>query len=374
MVERDIQNILENRFFDSKVIIVTGPRQVGKTTLLRQIAEKQKKEPLFLNCDDPEVRQMLTGINSKTIQSLFGNQKMIMIDEAQRVSNIGLILKLMVDNLKDVQIIVTGSSSFDLSNKMNEPLTGRKYTYCLYPFSVRELVKDTNMMSQIQMLEQRLLFGSYPDVVNNPGREREILLNIAESYLFKDILSASGLRKPAVLEKLVIALALQVGSEVSYSELANTVGVNMETVERYIDLLEKCFVVFRLSAFSRNLRSEIKKSRKIYFYDNGIRNAMLSNFQPLSLRQDVGALWENFIISERIKRNQYDNNYAKIYFWRTFQQQEIDYIEDKDGTLSAFEIKWNEKKRSRLPMSFAATYPQHTFNVINRENYMDFVG
>ncbi|GAB6395500.1 MAG: ATPase [Bacteroidales bacterium] len=374
MIVRQIQGIIGKQFFEGKAIIITGPRQVGKTTLLHQIAASKKLPLLWLNCDEPEVRQLLQDVNTKKLQTLIGTNKLLMIDEAQRVKNIGLTLKLIVDNFPDVQLLVTGSSSLDLANEINEPLTGRKYTYHLYPFAIAELINHSNWLAEKQLLETRLIYGSYPDIVNHPGKEKELLLNIAESYLFKDILALAEIRKPSQLEKLLTALALQVGSEVSYKELSQTVQSNVETVERYIDLLEQCFVVFRRGALNRNLRNEIKKSKKIYFYDNGIRNAILQNFAPLSLRQDVGQLWENYFIVERLKSNHYARNFVKSYFWRTFQQQEIDLVEESDGEFSIFELKWNENRKVRFADSFLRNYPVREQQIVSRENYTDYLG
>ena len=373
MLARELKNTIEQKFFSGKAIILTGPRQVGKTTLFYQIAEEKAMPFLFLNCDEPEVRNSLSDTNTQKLKTLIGNYRLVMIDEAQRVKNIGLTLKLIVDNFSDVQLLVSGSSSLDLANEINEPLTGRKFTYNLFPFSVAELVKNTNYITERKSLENRLIYGAYPDVINRPGGEKEVLLNITESYLFKDILSLAEIRKPAQLENLVMALALQLGSEVSYNELAKTIGANIETVERYVDLLEKCFVVFRRNAFSRNMRNEIKKSKKIYFYDNGIRNAVIQNFSPLNLRQDTGALWENYFIVERIKFNHYRNYYNKSYFWRTFQQQEIDLIEEADGEISVFEMKYNEKKKPKFPAAFLNSYTVKQQNIVNRENYFEFL-
>ena len=373
MIQREIQTVIEQKLFKKKAIVLTGPRQVGKTTLLKQIAHRAETPALVLNCDEPEVRSLLVDANVQKLQSIIGQYKLLMIDEAQRVKNIGLSLKLIIDTFSDVQLIVTGSSSLDLANEISEPLTGRKFEYHLYPFSAKELVLAQNMLEEQQALEKRLIYGSYPDVINFPGGEKECLLNLSGSYLYKDILTLGGVRKPAQLENLLVALALQVGCEVSYHELAQTIHADSNTVERYIHLLEQCFIIFRLSAFSRNLRNEIKKGKKIYFYDNGVRNAILQNFSPLNLRQDVGALWENYFISERLKANHYRRHFTKSFFWRTFQQQEIDLIEDSDGLLTAFEIKWNRRKQSEVPQSFAQAYPSHRFHVVNRESYLGFL-
>lgn len=373
MVLRDIQKKIEADLFKRKVIILMGARQVGKTTLIHQIAENQGLPTLFLNCDEPEPRNLLTDTNVLRLRQLIGQAKLVLIDEAQRVKNIGLTLKLIVDNIQDVQVIVTGSSSFEIANEINEPLTGRKYEYNLYPFCTNELVSNTNYLSEKQLLEQRLIYGCYPDVVNNPAEAKVTLLNITNSYLYKDLLAYNDIRKSSQLEKLVEALALQIGNEVSYSELGQIIQSNNHTVERYIDLLEQSFVIFRLRAFSGNVRNEIKKSRKIYFYDNGIRNAIIQNFNNLKIRQDIGALWENFFVSERFKYNHYNQNYAKSFFWRSFQQQEIDLIEVENGEITAYEMKWNKNKKSKIPVTFSNAYSIKNNYTVNSDNYTDFL-
>ncbi len=372
MIVRELQKIIESKMFQGKAIVVIGARQVGKSTLFRQITEARGEKTLVLNCDETEVRNMLAAANASQLQLLIADNKIVVIDEAQRVSEVGMVLKRITDNFSDVQLLVTGSSSFELQNKLNEPLTGRKFEYHLYPVSTAELLSTNGLVSVAQQLENRLIYGSYPDILNHSSEAKELLMNIAGSYLYKDILALDSIRKPILLEKLLVALALQVGSEVSYNELGQTIGTDNKTVEKYIDLLEKCYVVFRLNALSRKLRNELKKGKKVYFYDNGIRNAVLQNFAPLNLRQDVGALWENFFISERIKYNQYKLTYAKPYFWRTTQQQEIDYIEEVDGQFTAFEMKWNTKrKNTSLPEVFLRTYPIAGLAVVTPDNYIE---
>ena len=373
LIKRDLQEIIEGNLFKRKAIILLGARQVGKTTLCKQVADKLGLPTLFLNCDEPEPRSLLTDTNLLRLKQLIGSSKLIIIDEAQRVKNIGLTLKIIIDNIAEVQVIVTGSSSLDVANEINEPLTGRKYEYNVFPFSTSELVQNSSFLSERQLLEQRLIYGQYPEVVNNPAEARETLINNLNSYLYKDLLAINDVRKSSQLEKLVEALALQIGSEVSYNELAQLLHTNPHTIERYIDLLEQSFVLFRLQAYSGNVRNEIKKGRKIYFCDTGIRNAIIGNFNSLNLRQDVGALWENFFIAERIKYHHYRRNFVKSYFWRSFQQQEIDFIEVESADITTFEMKWNKNKRGSLPATFANAYTVKSSYTVTPENYTDFL-
>lgn len=374
MISRLLQKTIESRLFAGKAIIVIGARQVGKSTLFKLILEKQDYKALQLNCDEPEVRDMLSNINTAELRLLIADNRIVVIDEAQRVENIGMTLKLITDNFPEVQLLVTGSSSFELQDKLNEPLTGRKYEYHLYPISTAELMASNGLLGVKQTLEQRLVYGSYPDILNHADDAKELLMNLAGSYLYKDLLTLESVRRPVLLGKLLTALALQVCSEVSYNELAQTVGTDNKTIEKYIDLLEKCYIVFRLNGFNRNLRTELKKSKKVYFFDNGIRNAILQNFAPLSLRQDAGALWENFIISERIKRNHYLGRYVNSYFWRTTQQQEIDYVEECDGQFSIFEMKWNPRRaNTQFPSSFLTAYDVKEKAVVTPENWIEWV-
>ena len=375
-IERDLKAVLDSKIGKGKVLLLIGPRQVGKTTLLKNILTSisSEKKVQFWNCDESDVRQFLSEANSAKLKSFVGNSDFIVIDEAQRVKDIGLTIKLLHDSFPNVQLAVTGSSSLDLSNSINEPLTGRKFEYNLFPFSTNELVNHTSMLEEMRLLKNRLVYGFYPDVVNNPGEEKEILTNIVNSYLYKDVFEFQDIRKSSVIEKLVQALALQVGSEVSFNELGNLLGIDTVTVQRYVDLLEKAYVIFHIRSFSRNVRNELKKSIKIYFYDNGVRNSVISNFSPVELRSDIGALWENFLISERIKNNAYHNKHTKYYFWRTTQKQEIDFIEEVDQNLFAYEFKYNPKKvNSKCPVTFSNNYPNVPFDVITSENYMDFV-
>lgn len=366
--------------FGGKAIILTGTRQVGKSTLLRQIINRLETQGLTsdqvlaLDCDDPEMRSLLKDANLNDLGQMLAGKRLVVVDEAQRIQGIGLTLKMITDHFPEVQLLVTGSSSFLLQGQLNEPLTGRKFEYHLYPISTQEVYNHGGLLQVRQSLESRLVYGSYPDVVSHNEDARELLSNLSGSYLYQDLLSLEGVRKPAILEKLLVALALQLGDEVSYNELAQTVGTDSKTVEKYIDLLEKCYIIFHLSALSRNLRTELKKSKKFYFYDNGIRNALIRNYNPIALRNDMGALWENFFISERMKYNHYNRRYVNAYFWRTTQQQEIDYVEETDGQFSAFEMKWNPKKGSTaLPSTFTQAYPVATTAVITPDTYLEWL-
>jgi uncharacterized protein len=374
MIQRQLQEVIESRMFTGKAIILIGARQVGKSTLFKMIVDKLNKPTLQLNCDDPEVRELLSQTNMQELKLLIGDNQVVLIDEAQRVKDIGMILKRIVDNFPNVQLLATGSSAFDLQNKLNEPLTGRKFEYHLFPLSTAEILKSEGLLAVKQSFENRLIYGSYPDVYKSNGNAVELLHNLAESYLYKDLLALESIRKPALLNKLLISLALQVTSEVSYNELAQTIGTDNKTVEKYIDLLEKCYVIFRLNGFNRNLRTELKLSKKVYFYDNGIRNAILNNFAPISLRQDVGALWENFFISERLKANHYAGRYVNSYFWRTSKQQEIDYIEECNGEFTLFEMKWNPKRaNTKFPEIFETSYSVKDKAIITPESWMEWV-
>jgi predicted AAA+ superfamily ATPase len=373
MISRHLLQSLDKRRTDKKALIILGPRQSGKTTLTKQIQPRMQQPVLWWNGDEADVRSRLENATSTKLRSLIGKHKTLIIDEAQRIANIGIIIKLITDNLTGVKVIATGSSAFELANKINEPLTGRKWEFHLYPLSFGEMVEYHGQMEEMRMLDHRLVYGYYPEVVKQQGDEKELLNELASNYLYKDILTWENIQKPDKLEKLVQALSFQVGNEVSYHELGLMCGLNNETVEKYISLLEKAFIVFRLGSLSRNLRNEIKKSRKIYFYDNGIRNAVIHQFNPVNLRNDIGALWENFIISERMKYLEYQRIFANKYFWRTHAQQEIDYVEEKDGHLCAYEIKWRKKSTYKFPKSFIEAYPGGEYKIITPENFHEWL-
>lgn len=372
MIHRILQKELESAYGRRKVITILGPRQVGKSTLLSELATAGTRVRI-LNCDNEDDRRLLIDKTSTELKNLVEPHDFFLIDEAQRVKNIGLTLKKIGDLHLDTHVIVTGSSSFDLADEINEPATGRLIEYNLFPFSLPELAATTSQVEEGRMLETRMIYGLYPEVVTQPEYAKDTLMNLVNNYLYRDALAFQGLRKPDALIKLVKALALQIGREVSYNELALTVGIDKVTIENYIHLLEKCFIIFRLNSFSRNIRNEIRKGKKIYFVDNGVRNAVLSHFAPLELRNDVGMLWENLMVSERVKRNAYHRSYAQLYFWRTHDQKEIDLIEDKDERLTAFEFKWNERQKTRIPASFMQNYPNSEFVVINKDNFWPFL-
>jgi len=372
MIKRKLTAEIEKVFFKSKAIIVSGPRQVGKTTMLEHILQKYQDVLLTLDGDDITIQNLLNRPNTQQIKQIIGNNKIIFIDEAQRIPEIGLTSKIIIDKFKDVQLILSGSSSFDLYNKVNEPLTGRKWSFNLWPVLWEEWQNHVGYLKAEQDIENRMIFGLYPDVLNHEENPERVLAELTESYLYKDILMYEGLKKPTVIKKLIMALAYQVGSEVSLQELGQILGIDPKTVNVYIDILEKAFIVFRLTPLSSNLRNEIKAKNKVYFYDNGIRNAVIGQLQPLSIRQDIGILWENFMISERVKQLSTNNSIRNYYFWRTTQQQEVDYIEEFNGKYFAFEFKWNEKKKIKIPKTFSNNYKSVNTG-INRGNFREFV-
>ncbi len=373
MINRKIEkNIVEN-LFKGKVIIIYGAKQVGKTTLVKKIADDYKGQSSYFNCDLISVQDVLSIPEANRIKDFLGDHNIIILDEAQRIKNIGLTLKILIDTYPELQIIATGSSPFDLANEINEPLTGRKIVFNLFPLSVEEIMGDNGFLYIDSKLEKILRYGTYPDVFFSEDKEAASKLEeIASSYLFKDILSFDKIKKSSIIVKLLQLLALQVGSEVSYNELATKLGINRITVEKYIDILEQCFILFRINSFSRNLRNEISKAIKIYFYDLGVRNILIKNLNPLDIRNDAGFLWENFCILERMKRNKYNNIFANYYFWRTYNQKGINFIEERDGKLFAYEFKLN-KEHSKAPSIFLETYKNSQYQTINRENYYKFL-
>jgi hypothetical protein len=372
MITRNLQNVIENRLFKGKSILLFGTRQVGKSTLLQQIF-KNKAGVLWLTGDETFTQNLFQNLNISAMKAFFEGYSTVVIDEAQRIKNIGLGLKLIHDNLPQLQIVATGSSAFELANQVNEPLTGRKYECMLYPLSFGEMVNHHGLKEEVGLLKHRLVFGYYPEIVNKPSEAKEILKLLSDSFLFKDILMWERIKKPEKLIKLMQALALQVGNQVSFNELSRLLSLDVHTIEKYINLLEQTFVIFRLPSLARNRRNELKNSRKIYFYDNGMRNALIAQFEPVDLRNDVGALWENFVISERIKKNHYLQNYPNYWFWRTTEQAEIDFIEELDGKMLVFECKWNPNSKAKLSKAFSESYKDYTYQVIHQDNFWEFL-
>jgi len=373
MITRQLQHIIQANLFKNKAILIYGARQVGKTTLVHSLVKKYINQTLFLNGDDADVRDILTHVSSTKLKPVIGQHKIVVLDEAQRIPETGLVLKIIHDNFPGIQLIATGSSAFELANKIKEPLTGRKLEFNLFPVSFNEMVQFHGFLTEKRLVEHRMVYGSYPDIILNTGMENKLLRSLASSYLYKDLLMLEQIQKPVLLEKILKALALQIGNEVSYNELAKLAGSDRGTVEKYIDLLEKAFIIFRLHGLNKNVRNEIKKGKKIYFYDNGIRNAIIGNFLALNSRTDIGALWENFIISERLKYNHNKDADFKNYFWRTTQQQEIDYIEEIDSGLYAYEFKWNPTKKGFLSKTFSKAYPVKKFDTISPESIESFL-
>ena len=365
-------HFIQNKLNKGKAIILMGPRQVGKTTLVKELF-KGSDEMIWLNGDELDIQNLFENISSTRMRHIFGNKKYVVIDEAQRIKDVGLKLKLITDELSEIQLIVTGSSSFDLANKVNEPLTGRKWEYRMYPLSFAEMVGHHGLLEEKRLIPHRLIYGYYPDVVKSSGDEKEILKQLVDSYLYKDILMWEQIKKPEKLLKLLQAIAYQIGNQVSYSELGQITGLDTKTVEKYVVLLEQCFVLFRLGSFSRNLRNELKSSKKIYFYDNGIRNSIIADFSLAENRHDIGALWENYIISERQKKLEYDQLWRNNWFWRTTSQKEIDYIEEGDGQIYAFEFKWSATAKYKTPKQFSESYPDSKFSIITPDNMDEFL-
>ena len=365
------EKLIINDCFKGKAIILLGARQVGKSTLLRNLFKDQLKNMLWLDAENGDVISLFNNATSTRLKQLSNNYRIVIIDEAQKISTIGNVLKLFTDHIPEVQVIATGSSSFELKNKTNEPLTGRKWEHYLFPFSFKEMVDHTNLLEEKRSLHHRLVYGSYPEIVTATDNIERRLKLLTDSYLYKDVLMWSGIKKPEKIIDLLKALAYQVGHEVNYNELSNKLDLKNETVENYINILEQTFVIFKLPSYSTNQRKELRKGKKIYFFDCGLRNALINDFRPAETRQDIGQLFENYVVSELWKKNSYENNFGKFYFWRTADRQEIDVIIEKNNTLHTYEIKWNSEKRVRLSKTFSNVYPNNTFAVINPNNIED---
>lgn len=373
MIDRSLDSIIRTNCYKGKAIIIIGARQIGKSTLIKQIFG-QENDVLWLNGDDFDVRQMFDSVSSTRLKAIIGNNKVVIVDEAQRIENIGLKLKLITDQIPNVQLIATGSSSFDLNNKLSESLAGRKRVFKMFPISFVEMKDHTSLLEELRMIPHRMVYGYYPEVVCNPGSEREILNELTDSYLYKDCLAFDFVKKSDKIVNLAKALAMQIGNQISYSELGQIVGLDSKTTEKYINILEQCYIVFRLGSYAKNLRNELKSSKKIYFWDLGIRNAIIGNFKEIENRTDFGEMWENFAIVERLKMLNYKQSFSQPYYWRTKQQQEIDYIEELDGQLSTFEFKWNPNKANvKQPSSFLDAYPNSSFKVITPQNIEEFL-
>ena len=372
MVKRNLLEILKKDLHKNKALILLGARQVGKTTLLQDLS-KSWNNTLWLTGDELEMQRLFENPTITRLKAEFSGIKYLIIDEAQRLPNVGLGLKLITDHLQDIQLLVTGSSAFELSNRLNESLMGRTFEYQLFPLSFSEMADFHTLREEKRLLHYRLVYGYYPNVVMQPDDDKKILQNLVQNFLYKDMLLLEGVNKPDKIVKLLQALAFQIGNQVSYNEISKIVGLNVATVEKYITMLEQSFVIFRLGSFSRNLRNELSKSRKIYFYDNGIRNTLIDNLSSVEIRTDAGALWENFLIAERMKFLKNNERWNKRYFWRTKEQQEIDYIEEEDGKLRAFEFKWSTHTKAKITKTFTNTYPQAQTQIVTPENYVEFV-
>lgn len=374
--DRKIEPLIKANLFKKSIIVVYGARQVGKTTLVQKILKEQNGvSTRYLNCDEADIQRMLLDAGTSTaLKQVVGDAKLVVIDEAQRIRNIGIKLKLLIDNFPDTQIIATGSSSFELSNDVKEPLTGRSTEFWLHPLCISEMYKKIDYLLFNRELENLLIFGSYPGVVTAQSlEEKKIALSkISNNYLYKDLLKFQNLKSSEVVRRLLEALALQIGNEVSYTELGQLIGVSKQTAQSYVDILEKAFIIFKLGPFSRNLRKELGKLRKIYFYDLGVRNSLINNYNSLTLRNDIGALWENFVIAEKKKQENFIGNRLSLYFWRTWDKQEIDLIEEKKGKLIACEVKWS-KPKARPPKVWSQAYPDSLWHTITKDNFFETV-
>jgi predicted AAA+ superfamily ATPase len=373
MLERIIENQLLKLKKSNKVILLFGSRRVGKTRLIESLSKRLKEKTLFLNGEDQEVQEIFQRRTIANLKNISGENKILIIDEAQAIPEIGKALKLMIDTQDELTIYATGSSSLDLMNQSGEPLTGRLHIFQLFPMAQMELKQ--NILEARQNLDERLLYGSYPEVFGLDGLEAKTsyLLQLVQSYLLKDILAYSGIRHSEKIFALLRLIAFQTGMQVSYTELGKQLGLNKATVETYLDILSKVFILYKLPAYSSNPRKEVSKSAKWYFIDNGIRNALINDFRPLSMRNDQGQLWESYILSERIKKLRYTKSNAQLYFWRSYQQQEIDLVELHNGELHAYEIKYNEAKKFKAPSGFRQLYPKVQVEKIDKQNYLDFI-
>lgn len=371
--QKQLDNLIQ-LLTPGKVVILYGARRTGKTTLVQEFLKDLKEPFLFVSGEDINVQEFLASRSVEKLKAFIGSSRFLVIDEAQSVSNIGINLKLIVDHIEGICVVATGSSSFDLARNVGEPLTGRKYTLKLYPLAQFEIGQTENLAQTAANLETRLIYGSYPEIVLMPDNRRreQYLREIVSSYLYKDILELDGVRHSSKIGRLLQLIAFQIGREVSCNELAGQLGMSKNTVERYLDLLEKAFVVFRLQGFSRNLRKEISKNSRYFFLDVGIRNALINNFNPVSLRDDIGLLWENYLVMERLKKQEYHGFPANNYFWRTYSRQEIDFVEEREGRLNGFEMKWG-KGKNRPPKEWATAYPEASWQLVNRENYLEFI-
>jgi predicted AAA+ superfamily ATPase len=376
--KRAIQPLIEKSLLKNKVIIIYGARQVGKTTLCKQLLDNISEQTKYVNCEEEINRSSLESKNPTALKEVLGNNKVVVLDEAQRIKDIGLVLKILIDTYPETQIIATGSSSFDLANKLNEPLTGRAREFLLYPLSIHEIYAS-NLLDKSEIkskLPSILKYGLYPGVFNQNADEAvEELRDIAGKYLFKDILMHQDLRRSDLVTNLLKSLAYQLGNEVSYNELGKLLGENHVTVKNYIEILEKCFVIFRIPALSRNPRVELSKSRKIYFYDLGVRNFLINNFNDVNpiQRNDVGGMWENFCILEMIKKNEGQRIFPNYYFWRNYNQNEIDFIQESGGILNSFEFKWNPNATIKTPKAYLEAYPDSTYKVVNTDNWLEYL-
>ncbi|MBI5730800.1 MAG: ATP-binding protein [Ignavibacteriales bacterium] len=374
ILERITEKTILQKLTPGKVVVLLGARRVGKTFLLKKILTSVKEKYIFWSGEDFAVHEILKRRSVQNYKNIIADNTLLVIDEAQKIPDIGSILKLIVDSFANLKIIVSGSSAFDITNLTGEPLTGRKHQILIFPFAEKEYSQIEKPEEQFDNMKERLVYGNMPELINlyNKNEKEEYLRELINSYLLKDILTFEKIKKSSKIFNLLKLIAYQVGNEVSLQELGSRLSMSKNTVERYLDVLSKVFVIYKLTGFSKNLRKEIVKNSKWYFIDNGIRNAIIANFQPLELRNDVGSLWENYMISERIKKQTYDGMIVNNYFWRTYDQQEIDFVEEREGKLFAYEFKWKEQK-VKLPAAWKNAYPDSKFGIISQENYFEWL-